>query len=178
MSALDRFACWVSVAALVLAGCSDKSNASAPSSSAAGTSSAMKLSEKPAERAAVPISASDARGFVKVLAAVGGGGVDPVEKYRILLEGCSELKSCAGGCETVLRTSSGESIDDDQRTRLLSECFSDFKKAREKDPGLGGETWFMRYLADYAKRARSELSEAEQRSLESGVHSCGLDALH
>ncbi|HEX4620006.1 MAG TPA: hypothetical protein VH208_00435 [Myxococcaceae bacterium] len=109
-------------------------------------------------------SATDARELLKVLTvATRVEGEDT--RTRLLLRGCSEISSCAAGCQKALSAVADPSIDASQRATILAECFDELKAKHPKSPA-DADAWFRGYLARYAERAGPKLALPEQRQLE------------
>jgi len=117
-------------------------------------------------------SASDARTFQKVLDA---GNMVPSEmKLKILIQGCSEIGSCAGSCERALGTLAQVSVD--QRGAILGHGCADFRKfaeGRPRDDRLVDD--FERdWLRRYAARAREKLDGDERARFDASWDKLGL----
>lgn len=109
------------------------------------------------------VSEADARDFIKTTTAA--AGVDNEDdRFRVLLQGCSEIPSCAAGCEKAL--SAAASVDRSDRGTLLAHCFDDAKAAKAADPKLTIETWYRGYLSKYAARARETLPQDARKALD------------
>ncbi len=100
------------------------------------------------------VSKGDALAFTKVLDAA--ASVDPDMQTKILIQGCSEVSSCAGSCQKALAACAG--VDPDMVAPLLGHCFDDLRAAHDKDPSLKAQDWFRnQYLPPYADKARKLL---------------------
>lgn len=119
------------------------------------------------------VTPGDGRAFLRIVNAATATTEDDL-RMRLLFQGCSELRSCAAGCDRELSMSAEALTDPSQRAALLAQCFGEYRKARAADAKLSAEAWFRGYVGRYGTRARAALAGDERRQLDAGLNALGL----
>jgi hypothetical protein len=93
----------------------------------------------------------DAKGLVNTYGGACGAPRPAKERAQILLQGCSEIATCAGSCRRALATAASNASTPAEADRALVDCFAEFKKDHEGN-GLSREDFAFRYVSAYADR--------------------------
>ena len=112
--------------------------------------------------AAKTVPAVEARELTKNLVKLAETDIVPDMLTRVTLQQCSELKTCAAGCERALHAA--RENDSDMRGPLLSSCFTALKTEHQAS-GISADAWFAKYFGLYVDRARMSLTPADQKRL-------------
>jgi hypothetical protein len=108
--------------------------------------------------------AADLKPATNVLAAlVAIGEIDADTRARLLFHGCSEIASCANGCERALSASANHDVDASQRGQILASCAGlDYKKCRDKDGKLTAEAWIDQHMRAFFNAIRPLVPKADR----------------
>ncbi|HEY4118047.1 MAG TPA: hypothetical protein VGM56_09335 [Byssovorax sp.] len=119
------------------------------------------------------VSEDDARAALHTAEAAASTD-DAALRARILYTGCGESPSCADGCAKGLKLCGDMSTDDEQRARILAQCWKPFAAAREKDPKTSPARWFAGYFGAHLDKAHDKLEPADQQRLDAARKKLGL----
>lgn len=109
-------------------------------------------------------SAHDAAPTMRVLAAV--GDLDAPTTARLLYQGCSEISSCASGCEKELTFCAGPDTDPAQRAAVLSSCSGlDYRARRDKGEQLDPDAWIRQHFSGFLDALTPVAGEADKQKL-------------
>jgi hypothetical protein len=108
-------------------------------------------------------SADDVKPVRNVLEAV----ATPTDmRVPLLYQGCSEIKSCAGGCDKAFHLSSDSSTDSAQRATLLAHCSADYRKRREAGEKLSADEWIEQHWRSYLDDVAKVVPEADRAAFD------------
>lgn len=113
------------------------------------------------------IPQNDARALVKSLDQLQElAGQD--NQTRLLYGACSDIPSCAAGCQRALQACALPGTDSSQRGAILADCFSQYKSehAAKQTPA---DTWFRNYMVTYAQRAKEMLAPDEKSRIDASL---------
>lgn len=103
-------------------------------------------------------SSQDAKDAMMTLSAA--ESVDAADVWRILYQGCSEIKRCADGCAKELSMCADGKTDEAQCATLQAYCSRDARKSAEK--GVAGKAWFAVHLTQFLDDVRPKVAEADR----------------
>ena len=99
---------------------------------------------------------------------------DAALRARMIYTGCGEAPSCADGCAKGLKLCGDKETDDEQRARILAQCFKPFAEARKAKPKTAATPWFASYFGDYLTKARDKLDPGDQARLDAAKKKLAL----
>jgi len=110
------------------------------------------------------VTIEDAKASYAGVLSVGESAIvfEPDQRRRALYQLCSEIKSCAAGCEQALSFCASRDSEEAQRTAMLADCYGEAKRARDADK-MKGDEWFEGYLARYIDKTRPLVPEQDRR---------------
>jgi hypothetical protein len=111
-------------------------------------------------------SAADVQNVPQYLHAIAGLPDDAELRSRMLFQACSELKSCAEGCDRAFKANADPNSDPAQHATLLAACSSDYKKRRDHGEKLTAAAWLEQHWKGYLDRVRELVPEGERAAFD------------
>jgi hypothetical protein len=124
---------------------------------------ALVLTVLPAVAYAEKPNAAVLKPATNVLALLTMNEFDAETRTQVMFQGCSEIASCAAGCEQALSASAKHHIDASQRGRILASCSGlDCKVLRDKDDKLTAEAWIEQHMRAFFDSIRPLVPKADR----------------
>lgn len=109
-------------------------------------------------------SAADVAPALKIVQAA-STVTDAATVTRLVYQGCSEIPSCAQGCEKNFVVAADPVSDEGQRAALVADCSADYRKRRDAGEKLSPDAWMLQSFGTFLDGVQAAACDTEKASL-------------